>query len=210
MKTAIVSDIGLLFHEQLMSYLKRHEPFEVVNEENGECHCYYHSKNYNYLDSQSDTSCMVWCPSINSTILISIGTKKVELIVLRDEISILDPAELFSTAGIDFTKFQSPTYCMPLLYFKKVFNTINKMEKEIKKIYSYSVFYEAAPEGGYVAIVPALPGCHSQGETFEETEKNIKKAIELYLESLINHKEKVREELKSFQGTVQIPVSLSH
>lgn len=49
---------------------------------------------------------------------------------------------------------------------------------------SYSVYYEQAPEGGYVAFVPALPGCHTQGETLKETEHNVKEAIALYLESL--------------------------
>jgi len=29
-----------------------------------------------------------------------------------------------------------------------------------------------------------LPGCHTQGETIEETIENIKEAIELYLETL--------------------------
>lgn len=82
------------------------------------------------------------------------------------------------------------------------------MKKGVSKIYSYSVFYEAASEGGYVAFVPALSGCHSQGETLEETEKNIKEAIELYLESLISNKEVIPEEIKSFQSTVRVPVSI--
>ena len=34
--------------------------------------------------------------------------------------------------------------------------------------------------GGYIAFVPALPGCHTQGDTQEELMKNIKEAIELY------------------------------
>jgi len=38
--------------------------------------------------------------------------------------------------------------------------------------------------GGYVAFVPALPGCHTQGDTLEEVRKNIKEAVELYLETL--------------------------
>lgn len=46
------------------------------------------------------------------------------------------------------------------------------------------IYYEQAPEGGYVAFVPALPGCHTQGETLEEAEHNVKEAIALYLESL--------------------------
>lgn len=82
------------------------------------------------------------------------------------------------------------------------------MKKPLKKIYSYSVFYEAAPESGYVVFVPALPGCHTQGETLEEAEKNIHEAIEVYLESLVQHKEPIPEETRSFQGVVRVPLSL--
>jgi predicted RNase H-like HicB family nuclease len=38
--------------------------------------------------------------------------------------------------------------------------------------------------GGYVAIVPALPGCHTQGDTLAEVMENTKEAIDLYLETL--------------------------
>ncbi|OGY84221.1 MAG: hypothetical protein A2898_03700, partial [Candidatus Kerfeldbacteria bacterium RIFCSPLOWO2_01_FULL_48_11] len=48
----------------------------------------------------------------------------------------------------------------------------------------YTVFYQVDPEGGYVAFAPFLHGCHSQGDTLEEAETNIKEAIEAYLESL--------------------------
>ncbi len=82
------------------------------------------------------------------------------------------------------------------------------MKKKVKSVYSYSVFYEAVPEGGYVAFVPVLPGCHTQGETLEETEKNTQEAIELYLESLAYHKDPIPEETKTFQGTVRVPLSL--
>ena len=75
------------------------------------------------------------------------------------------------------------------------------MKKNItKKVYSYSVFYEPAEEGGYVVRVPALPGCHTQGETLEEAEKNAKEAIELYIESLSAHNEPIPEERHSFHG----------
>jgi len=37
-------------------------------------------------------------------------------------------------------------------------------------------------EGGYTAIVSSLPGCISEGDTKEEALKNIREAIELYLE----------------------------
>ncbi len=74
---------------------------------------------------------------------------------------------------------------------------------------SFSVIYEEAPEGGYVAFVPSLPGCHTQGETIEETEKNIQEAIELYLESLEAHGEKVTQERRIFQGKVNVQCPLS-
>ncbi len=38
--------------------------------------------------------------------------------------------------------------------------------------------------GGYVAIVPALPGCHTQGDTLAEVMENAKEAIGLYLGTL--------------------------
>jgi predicted RNase H-like HicB family nuclease len=84
----------------------------------------------------------------------------------------------------------------------------NEAMKGKSRIYSYTVFYEAAPEGGYVATVPALSGCHSQGENLEEAEHNIREAIEVYIESLAAHGEPVPEETRSFHGTVKIPVSL--
>ncbi len=44
------------------------------------------------------------------------------------------------------------------------------------------VILEPSEEGGYTAIVPALPGCVSEGNTREEALENIREAIELYLE----------------------------
>ena len=44
------------------------------------------------------------------------------------------------------------------------------------------VYLEPCEDGGYTAIVPSLPGCLSEGETKKEAIKNIREAIELYLE----------------------------
>jgi predicted RNase H-like HicB family nuclease len=49
---------------------------------------------------------------------------------------------------------------------------------------TFSVIYEPAEEGGFVASVPTLPGCFSQGDTFEEAQANITEAIDLYLETV--------------------------
>ena len=44
------------------------------------------------------------------------------------------------------------------------------------------VVLEPSDEGGYTVYVPSLPGCISEGDTVEEALKNIREAIELYLE----------------------------
>ena len=49
----------------------------------------------------------------------------------------------------------------------------------------YTVILEDGRESGYVAICPALPGCISQGRTKRAALKNIREAIEAYVEALI-------------------------
>jgi len=48
----------------------------------------------------------------------------------------------------------------------------------------FRVVLEPSDEGGYTALVPALPGCISEGDTIKEAMRNIRKAVELYLEPL--------------------------
>ncbi len=48
----------------------------------------------------------------------------------------------------------------------------------------YLVALREAEEGGYTVEVPALPGCVSEGESYEEALANIREAIELYLEEV--------------------------
>jgi predicted RNase H-like HicB family nuclease len=54
----------------------------------------------------------------------------------------------------------------------------------------FKVILEDAEEGGYTASCPALPGCHSQGDTIEQAIDNIKEAIVGCLESLNEEKAK--------------------
>ena len=54
-----------------------------------------------------------------------------------------------------------------------------------KKIFEYTTVLEQdKKDGGFVATVPALPGCISEGNTFEEAVANITEAAELYLETI--------------------------
>ena len=68
----------------------------------------------------------------------------------------------------------------------------------------YRVLIEQDEDGVFVAEVPSLPGCISQGQTRAEVTENIKDAISLYLESLSAHNEAVplpiTEELVEVEG----------
>jgi len=56
--------------------------------------------------------------------------------------------------------------------------------------------------------VPVLPGCITQGDTFEEAESMIKDAIKCYCESLVKHGEAIPEESGEFVGKVSVPVMI--
>ena len=53
------------------------------------------------------------------------------------------------------------------------------------KIHEYDGIIEQDENNVYVAHVPELPGCHTEGDTLEEVIRNIKEAMELYYEHQI-------------------------
>jgi predicted RNase H-like HicB family nuclease len=55
----------------------------------------------------------------------------------------------------------------------------------------YRVLIEQDEDGVYVAEVPVLPGCISQGQTREEAVEGIREAIAAYIESLEAHDEPI-------------------
>ena len=70
--------------------------------------------------------------------------------------------------------------------------TKKNIKKSIKrKVYNFTAVFEPAKEGGYVVYVPALPGCATQGETFEEAEAMAKDVIEGYLKTMRDLKEEI-------------------
>jgi len=48
----------------------------------------------------------------------------------------------------------------------------------------YTVLIEKNEEGGYTVIVPSLPGCITQGDTWQEAMANAREAIAGYIEAL--------------------------
>lgn len=73
----------------------------------------------------------------------------------------------------------------------------------VAKVLKYTAIFEPEEIGGYSVTIPALPGCISQGETFEEALENIKEAAELYLEDL-KESEIPREEKPIIVSPVEI------
>lgn len=56
--------------------------------------------------------------------------------------------------------------------------------------------------GGFVVEVPSLPGCYSQGDTYDEALANIREAINLHIESMIAHGEEVPDDIQPILATV--------
>lgn len=58
---------------------------------------------------------------------------------------------------------------------------------------NYTVVLEEAEEGGYTVIVPALPGCISEGDSYDEALENIKDAIQLYLRAVTKEVQELKK-----------------
>ncbi len=78
------------------------------------------------------------------------------------------------------------------------------------KVLEYNAIFTPEEEGGYSVSVPDLPGCLSQGETFEEAKKNITEAIELYLEDADGELYHVtpEEAQKEFMASIPVVVNV--
>ncbi len=77
--------------------------------------------------------------------------------------------------------------------------------------YNFTVVYEKQPDGSYVASVPALPGCNTEGRTFEEVQEMVVDAIQSYIASLIKHGEPIPKDKfqNQFVGNVQVPIEIA-
>ncbi len=82
---------------------------------------------------------------------------------------------------------------------------MTKQKKIKKQILTFNAVFLEEDDGGYSVSVPALPGCFSQGDTFEEAAGNIKEAIGLYLEGESEEKDFLRSRPKK---EFMVPVEL--
>jgi predicted RNase H-like HicB family nuclease len=70
---------------------------------------------------------------------------------------------------------------------------------------AYTVVLTQEPDGGYVAVVPVLPGCVTQGDTRDEIIANAREAIELYIEDCVAAGDPVPTEADKELIEVRIP-----
>lgn len=70
--------------------------------------------------------------------------------------------------------------------------------------YAFTVVIERDEDGWYIAHVPALPGCHTQGETEVEAYELIQDAARLHVQARLERGESISPEVST--GTVKIAV----
>jgi antitoxin HicB len=74
-------------------------------------------------------------------------------------------------------------------------------------MYTYKIHLHQEEEGGYTAIVPALPGCITYGENVEEAITMAKEAIELYIEELKDRNELIPDDTNTLEYSVNLEVA---
>ncbi|CAN5756044.1 hypothetical protein BH23GEM11_BH23GEM11_06560 [soil metagenome] len=72
------------------------------------------------------------------------------------------------------------------------------------KIYEFTVVIERDEDGRYVAVVPALQGCYTEGETEQEARDLVEDAIRLHVEDRLERGEPIREEVGSSRVKIAI------
>ncbi|MDD5455015.1 MAG: type II toxin-antitoxin system HicB family antitoxin [Candidatus Ratteibacteria bacterium] len=71
-------------------------------------------------------------------------------------------------------------------------------------VHQYTAIFEPDEvKGGYTVTIPSLPGCISEGNTFEEALENIQEAAALYLEVMGKREEEIPTEDR---GVIVSPV----
>ena len=70
--------------------------------------------------------------------------------------------------------------------------------------YHYNIVLRPEPEGGFTAIVPALPGCVTYGRTLDEAKEMARDATAAYIVSLRKHKEKIPTDSETLVASLDL------
>ncbi|HZZ17086.1 MAG TPA: type II toxin-antitoxin system HicB family antitoxin [Candidatus Sulfotelmatobacter sp.] len=76
-----------------------------------------------------------------------------------------------------------------------------------KTRYHFNIMLRPEPEGGFTAMVPALPGCVTYGRTLAEARKMAKDAIAGYIASLKKHNEAVPTDDETLVASLDLEYS---
>ena len=68
----------------------------------------------------------------------------------------------------------------------------------------FNILLRPEPEGGFTAIVPALPGCVTYGRDLNEARKMAKDAICGYIESLRKHREPIPSDEETMVASLDL------
>ena len=74
----------------------------------------------------------------------------------------------------------------------------------MQRRYTYTVRIEKIDGGGYVAFVPAMPGCHTHGDTYEAAFRDIAEAIHVHAEDLLRSGHRVPVEFDHRELHLQV------
>jgi antitoxin HicB len=75
-------------------------------------------------------------------------------------------------------------------------------------VYQFTMIIERQPEGEYLVSVPVLPGCYTEGRTFEEAREMADDAIRAYCASLLKHGEPIPIESPEEQFIGRLSIAL--
>jgi predicted RNase H-like HicB family nuclease len=68
-----------------------------------------------------------------------------------------------------------------------------------QKIYTFRVIIEPDENNTYHGYVPSLRGCHTWGESIEETKQNLREAIQCHVEGLLLDNEPIPQESETYE-----------
>lgn len=74
---------------------------------------------------------------------------------------------------------------------------------------TYKILLQKEPEGGYTVTVPSLPGCVTYGEDIDHAMAIEEEAVELYIESLAEHGEKIPVENNMLEYSLTVTPDIS-
>ena len=71
---------------------------------------------------------------------------------------------------------------------------------------TYKVFIKKGEDGKFIASVPSLPGCHTQGKSIDEARKNIAEAVRGYLKVAKKFGDKISsDDTQTLEATLYVP-----